>query len=135
MTPSIDDSLDQVVTTEQKPSLTWQLDLQSGRIKGLIDGKAAIYQAAEKIVLTERYAYRIYSWNYGCELAFYVGKDTDFVLADAERTITEALTQDDRITGIEDFKASFIEKDSVLVTFTIVSTAGKFNYEKEISLI
>jgi len=135
MTPSIDDSLSQVVTTEQKPSLTWKLDLQSGRIKGLIDGEAAIYQAAEKILLTERYAYRIYSWNYGCELAFYIGKDTDFVLADAEKTITDALTQDDRIMGIEDFKASLINKDSVLVTFVIVSTAGKFNYKKEISLI
>lgn len=136
MTPSVDSSLDQDVTVqEQKPSLTWQLDLKSGRIKGQIDGLTAIYQAVEKILLTERYAYRIYSWNYGCELAFYIGKDTDFVLADAERTIREALLQDDRISGIENFKAKLVDRESVLVTFTVTTVSGKFSYEQEIKVL
>ena len=136
MMPSVDSSLDQNASTqEQRPSLTWKIDLQSGRIKGKIDGVKAIYQAVEKILLTERYAYRIYSWNYGCELLFYIGKDTDFVMADAERAITDALTQDDRISGIENFKAVLVDKESVLVTFTVISVAGKFDYEKEISVL
>lgn len=136
MTPSVDSSLDQDVTVqEQRPSLTWQLDLKSGRIKGQIDGLAAIYQAVEKILLTERYAYRIYSWNYGCELAFYIGKDTDFVLADAERTIREALTQDDRIQDIENFEAKLKDKESVAVSFTVVTIAGKFSYEQEVKVL
>ncbi len=136
MMPSVDSSLDQNVTTqEQKPSLTWQIDLQSGRIKGKIDGVKAIYQAVEKILLTERYAYHIYSWNYGCELVFYIGKDTDFVLADAERAITDALTQDDRIRGIENFKANLVGREAVLVTFTVITVAGKFDFEKEISVL
>jgi len=136
MMPSVDSSLDQNASTqEQRPSLTWQIDLQSGRIKGKIDGVKAIYQAVEKILLTERYAYRIYSWNYGCELLFYIGKDTDFVMADAERAITDALTQDDRISGIENFKAVLVDKESVLVTFTVISVAGKFDYKKEISVL
>lgn len=136
MTPNVDSSLDQAIAVqEQQPSLTWQMDLKSGRIKGQIDGLSAIYQAVEKILLTERYAYRIYSWNYGCELLFYIGKDTDFVLADAERAITDALTQDDRIEGIANFKAELVDKESVLVTFEVISTAGKFNYSQEINVL
>lgn len=133
MTPNVDNSLDiDLVAQEQKPSLTWKLDLSSNRIKGMIDNKDAVVQAVEKILLTERYAYRIYSWNYGTELQFYIGKDTDFVMADAEKTITEALTQDDRILGVENFTAKLIDLNSVSVSFTVVSVAGNFDYEKEI---
>lgn len=136
MTPSVDEALNaNTVAQEQKPSLTWKLDLSSNRVKGMIDDKDAILQAVEKILLTERYAYRIYSWNYGAELQFYIGKDTDFVLADAERTIREALLQDDRILDIEDFSAKQIDLNSVSVSFTVVSVAGSFNYKKEVQVL
>lgn len=136
MTPSVDSSLEiYLVAQEQKPSLTWKLDLSSNRIKGMIDNKDAILQAVEKILLTERYAYRIYSWNYGAELRFYIGKDTDFVMADAEKTIKEALLQDDRILGVEDFTAKQVDLNSVNVSFTVVSVAGNFDYQKEIPVL
>lgn len=136
MTPSVDEALNaNTVAQEQKPLLTWKLDLSSNRVKGMIDDKDAILQAVEKILLTERYAYRIYSWNYGAELQFYIGKDTDFVLADAERTIREALLQDDRILDIEDFSAKQIDLNSVSVSFTVVSVAGSFNYKKEVQVL
>lgn len=136
MTPSVDQALNaDTIAQEQKPSLTWKLDLNSNRVKGMIDDKDAILQAVEKILLTERYAYRIYSWNYGAELQFYIGKDTDFVLADAERTIREALLQDDRILDIEDFSAKQVDLNSVSVSFTVVSVAGSFNYKKEVQVL
>ena len=136
MTPNVNSALDiDIVEQEQQPSLTWQLDLNSGRIKGQIDGADAIRQAIEKILLTERYAYRIYSWNYGVELVFYIGKDTDFVMADAERSIRDALLQDDRILNIYNFKAELVEKESVKVSFTVETTAGNFDYEKEIRVL
>ena len=136
MTPSVDEALNaSTVAQEQKPSLTWKLDLSSNRVKGMIDDRDAVLQAVEKILLTERYAYRIYSWNYGAELQFYIGKDTDFVLADAERTIREALLQDDRILDIEDFSVKQIDLNSVSVSFTVVSVAGSFNYKKEVQVL
>lgn len=136
MTPNVNSTLDiDIVEQEQQPSLTWQLDLNSGRIKGQIDGADAIRQAIEKILLTERYAYRIYSWNYGVELVFYIGKDTDFVMADAERSIRDALLQDDRILNIYNFKAELVEKESVKVSFTVETAAGNFDYEKEIRVL
>lgn len=136
MTPSVDSSLDvSILSQEQKPSLTWKLDLNSKRIKGTIDGIEAIYQAVQKILLSERYAYRIYSWNYGAEIQFFIGKDTDYVLADIERAIKEALLQDDRIQTIENFKANLVDKESISVSFTVVSIAGTFNYEQEITIV
>ncbi len=136
MTPSVETALENdVIAQEQKPSLTWQMDLQSNRIKGRIDGLDAIKQAIEKILLTERYAYRIYSWNYGAELQFYIGKDTDFVMADAERAIREALQQDDRVEDIEDFKAELVNIDSVKVSFTVVTVAGNFDYSMEVKTL
>ena len=136
MTPSVDSSLDvSVLSQEQKPSLTWKLDFNSKRIKGTIDGIEAIYQAVQKILLSERYAYRIYSWNYGAEIQFFIGKDTDYVLADIERAIKEALLQDDRIQTIENFKAKLVDKESISVSFTVVSIAGTFNYEQEITIV
>lgn len=136
MTPSVDSSLDvSVLSQEQKPSLTWKLDLNSKRIKGTIDGINAIYQAVQKILLSERYAYRIYSWNYGAEIQFFIGKDTDYVLADIERAIKEALLQDDRIQTIENFKAQLVDKESISVSFTVVSIAGTFNYSQEITIV
>lgn len=136
MTPSVDEALNaNIVAQEQKPSLTWKLDLSSNRVKGMINDKDAILQAVEKILLTERYAYRIYSWNYGSELQFYIGKDTDFVLADAERTIREALLQDDRILDIKDFSTKQVDLNSVSVSFTVVSVAGSFNYKKEVQVL
>lgn len=136
MTPNVNSTLDiDIVEQEQQPSLTWQLDLNSGRIKGQIDGADAIRQAIEKILLTERYAYRIYSWNYGVELVFYIGKDTDFVMADAERSIRDALLQDDRILNIYNFKTELVEKESVKVSFTVETTSGNFDYEKEIRVL
>ena len=136
MTPNVDSSLDvSILSQEQKPSLTWKLDLNSKRIKGTIDGIEAIYQAVQKILLSERYAYRIYSWNYGAEIEFFIGKDTDYVMADIERAIKEALLQDDRIQTIENFKAQLVDKESVSVSFTVVSIAGTFNYEQEIAIV
>lgn len=136
MMPNVDSSLDvSILSQEQKPSLTWKLDLNSKRIKGTIDGIEAIYQAVQKILLSERYAYRIYSWNYGAEIEFFIGKDTDYVMADIERAIKEALLQDDRIQTIENFKAQLVDKESVSVSFTVVSIAGTFNYEQEIAIV
>ena len=136
MTPSVDSSLDvSILSQKQKPSLTWKLDLNSKRIKGTIDGINAIYQAVQKILLSERYAYRIYSWNYGAEIQFFIGKDTDYVLADIERAIKEALLQDDRIQTIENFKAQLVDKESIIVSFTVVSIAGTFNYSQEITIV
>ena len=58
------------------PSYTYQV--KNGRIHGYIDGLEAMRQAVEKILLTERFEWVIYSSNYGVELERLIGKPVSY---------------------------------------------------------
>lgn len=51
---------------EKIPSYTYKLD--DTRVRGYVDGSEAVKQAVYKILMTERYKYIIYGFNYGVEL-------------------------------------------------------------------
>ncbi len=104
-----------------QPSLTYKLDFERKRISGKIDNEEAIRQLVMKILYTERYAYVIYSSQYGVELDRLIGKDYDFIVSDLERTITEALLADDRILSITDFAVEQTAIDRMSATFTVNS--------------
>lgn len=114
----------QVDFTEQKqPTRTYRLVLESMRVTGQTDGTEAIKQAIFKILSTERYQYLIYSWNYGIELKDLWGKPTTYVIPELKRRITEALTWDDRIDAVDNFKFT-VYGEAVHVEFTAHTTAG-----------
>ena len=109
------------------PSFTYRDTLTE--LVGDIDGEAAIRQTVRHIVLTERYNYPIYPDNYGIELRKYIGNEFSFLEASIEKTLRDALLQDDRIV---DVYVTSVEKqgiDSALVRFTTVYEAGTFSGE------
>jgi hypothetical protein len=106
----------------RQPSRTYKLDLENNRIAGMVDGIDAVKQAAYKILDTERFSYFIYSGNYGREGG--LGNAIDI-----ERSISEALLQDDRITAIEDFQMT-VTGDEATVRFTVVSIFGSVPIER-----
>lgn len=114
------------------PSKTYFV--QNGRIIGQVDGIEAIRQAVEKILLTQLFQWEIYSEMYGVETDRLLGQSFDFVIADIERTIQDALAYDDRIEGIEDFEILDTEKDRMHISFTVNSIEGTFNTETEVAL-
>lgn len=118
-----------------QPSLTYRLDFERKRISGFIDNEEAIMQLVMKILYTERYAYVIYSSQYGVELDRLIGKDYDFIVSDLERTITEALLADDRILSITDFVAEQTAIDRMTVTFTVNSVVGSANINTEVIIV
>ncbi len=118
-----------------QPSLTYKLDFERKRISGKIDNEEAIMQLVMKILYTERYAYVIYSSQYGVELDRLIGKDYDFIVSDLERTITEALLADDRILSITDFVAEQTAIDRMTVTFTVNSVVGSANINTEVIIV
>ena len=118
-----------------QPSLTYKLDFERKRISGKIDNEEAIKQLVMKILYTERYAYVIYSSQYGVELDRLIGKDYDFIVSDLERTITEALLADDRILSITDFVAEQTAIDRMDVTFTVNSVVGSVNINTEVIIV
>lgn len=114
-----------------KPSTTYKIN--NNRIEGKIDGLDSVKQAANLALTIERFEHLIYSLDYGNELNGFIGKPRDYATGDIERRILEALIQDDRIEGIEDFALSF-SGESAIISFTIISTFGNFKMERGVLL-
>lgn len=117
--------------TEQ-PSLTWKLNTEKERITGRLDGLESVKQATSKILQTQRFRHLIYTAAYGAELDKLIGMNPAFVKSEATRMLQEALTQDDRITGIENVQTT-ATGDSLLIEFTVVSSYGSFDMTQEVS--
>ncbi|MDQ7096372.1 DUF2634 domain-containing protein [Desulfosporosinus sp. PR] len=120
-----------VIEETVQPSLTWKLDVEKQRIIGSLDGLEAVKQAALKILQTPRFCYLIYTANYGSELETLIGMNQVFVKSEAARMIREALTQDDRITSVENVVIT-VMGDSLLIEFIVVSTYGEFEMVREV---
>ena len=118
-----------------QPSLTYRLDFERKRISGFIDNEEAIMQLVMKILYTERYAYVIYSSQYGVELDRLIGQEYDFIVSDLERTITEALLADDRILSITDFTTEQTAIDRMAVSFRVNSVIGATNISTEVQIV
>lgn len=114
-----------------EPSNTFFIDFEKGRIYGFVDEREAVKQAIMLILNTERYKFLIYSWNYGVELEELIGTHPDIVEDEAERLISEALLQDDRITAVYDFEFSR-NRDTLLVNFKVDSIYGDIDIETEV---
>lgn len=116
-----------------QPGLTHKLDIDRQRVRGTTDGKDAVLQAVYLILNVERYAYPIYSRNYGSELSVLIGKPKDYAMSEMKRQITEALLQDDRITGLSDWEFETGRK-SVRADFVVHTIYGDVEVSKEVDI-
>ena len=118
---------------EIEPNKTYKMNFKVNIVEGFVDDMDAVRQAIYKVLGTERYAYPIYSWDYGMELSDLYGEDTRYVCAELEDRIKEALTQDERITDVIDFTFNTEEKGIVKVAFTVETTEGDIEIESEVN--
>nr|DAY79933.1 MAG TPA: Protein of unknown function (DUF2634) [Caudoviricetes sp.] len=123
----------EITSPADQPTRTYKLDLDAGRVAGMVDGVDAMKQVILKILLTERFAYLIYSWNYGIELNAVVGKSYQVFSSEIKRVITEALLADSRITAVTDFKVEQIDKRSARVSFTADTVFGPIEIERTVT--
>lgn len=107
--------------------------INNNRIYGTVDDIEALKQAIYLILNVERYEHIIYSWDYGIELKNLFGKDTNYVIAELERVIKEALIQDDRINDVTDFEFETV-KNKVHCTFIVKSIYGDLEMDKSIEV-
>ena len=114
------------------PNLTYKLNNLNHTIVGIVDDLDAIKQSVYKILCTERGSNPIYDPDYGVELERFFGKDNDFIKSDIERTITEALTYDDRILNIYNFKIIDNNKNSLIISFSVNTLFGDIDFEREV---
>lgn len=119
-----------VLRKMERPSKTFGMDFQNGRIRGTVDRLEAVKQTVFCILNTERYDCLIYSWNYGVELKDLTGRPMPYVKTEIKRRIQEALLQDDRIRSVDGFL--FAQNGRKLnVQFTVHTSLGDFQAEKE----
>ena len=133
MIPSISNLLTTNLEVETQPSKNYKMHIQDNIISGTCDGLEAMKQVIYKILNTERYKYPIYSWDYGVELSDLLGEPTSYVCAEAERRISEALTQDDRIDGVSNFNFDTNNKHEVVCTFTVHTIFGDVTSQKGVT--
>lgn len=120
-------------TRKEQPSYTYQLDAERQRVTGMTDKRDALFQAIYLILNVERYAYPIYSRDYGAELADLTGKPRDYAMSEIKRRVTEALEQDDRITGVGDWTFA-AGRHSILASFTVHTIYGDVEATKEVTI-
>ncbi len=112
---------------EEIPSYTYKLD--DTRVRGYVDGSEAVKQAVYKILMTERYKYIIYGFNYGVELDRVIGRGKSEAKAMLPEIIRSALCCDSRISEVNNFEFYDIDKGSLLVKFTVISSEGEIEGE------
>lgn len=133
MIPSTAGFLNRDFEIEEQPDRTWRMRPEEKRVQGHTDGLEAVKQAIYKILMTERYQYIMYSWNYGIELLDLFGEPVTYVCPELKRRITEALLCDDRIRNVDHFEFSYPQKGVIHVTFTVHTLYGDVDVEKEVN--
>lgn len=130
---AVNDDLVADFEVTSQPSKTYKMNIEAETIAKHTDDLEAIKQTVYKILNTERYRYVIYSWNYGIELQDLFGMPLPYVYPELKRRITEALTWDDRINDVTDFKFTH-KKGEVSATFTVHTVAGSFEAERTVKV-
>ena len=98
------------------------------------DGHTAWVQWCVKTVLTERFAFLAYSWDYGVEIEEALKNPNRAAIeAEVERTITEALLVDPRTELVRDFAFRW-QADELYVSFTVVPVIGEAARIEEVRL-
>ena len=132
MIPNIN-ILTEEITETTYPNKTYRIAMDNYRINGETDGLEAVEQAVKLILSTERYTCNIYSWDYGVELVDLIGKPFSYVISELPRRITEALTQDNRITNVTNFE--FEKHGKILtVSFTVITNVGDISTTLEVEV-
>ena len=119
-------------TTTQSGNKTYRLDKETKRIMGFINGQAAMEQAVEILLETERYAYEIYDWSFGSQLHELMGLGVWEAELKAASYIREALLVDDRGVEVKDMQVKG-QNNHLSVSFSVVTKEGVLEQEWEVS--
>lgn len=116
---------------KEKPSLTYKLDLDAGRIYGKVDGLEAAQQFIRKALITPRFHCLIYDNQYGSEIKDTISDNEctdELVESEIPRLVEDALLCDGRILKVYDFDFEF-EDDNCYLQFTADTIFGTTTFE------
>ena len=108
----------------ERPSRTYRLDTDSGRIAGTTDGLDAVNQAIKKAIITSRFSNLIYNDDYGSEVGDMVHDRSvtqELIETVVPELIRDALSQDTRIIDVYDFDISFKNDEAYILSLIHIS--------------
>lgn len=120
---------------QEAPSTTYRLDLDRGRIVGMVDGLEAVNQAIRKAIITPRFKCLIYDNQYGSEIEnSIIANDStqEYIETVIEGFVTDCLKPDTRILSVHDFSVT-LENDSVYISFKADTIFGETTIEEVIA--
>lgn len=121
----------EIVEEEETPSTTYKLDLEAGRIVGVVDGIEAVEQAILKALLTPRFKCEIYDNQYGSEIGDAViaaDATPEYVETVIPGFVKDALKPDTRILDVYDFEFEF-KGDEAYIFFRVNTIFGETEME------
>ena len=129
MTPTRNSYVTQI-QSYRYPDKTYRMAEKT--MQGSLEGNDSIRQAIYHILSTERYSNPIYGSDYGVELEKYKNTTISYIRATIQETLSDALLQDDRITGVAVDSVEQSGFNSALVKFTVTTIYGREQEELEI---
>ena len=116
----------------QYPIQEWLVDWDSMSLGDMKANLDAIAQDVRFALSTERNKYPIMGSNFGVTLTDLVGMDYAYVQANVKKRITDALSIDDRILSVSEFKFSRPNSETIKVAFLVTTVLGDLNMTTEI---
>ena len=113
------------ITLKELPSKTYKMQIEEEHILNSeikMSKREELFQACYKAINTERYAFAIYSWNYGIELQDLFGQPIPYVCAVLPDRIKDCLLQDDRVQNVVNFDLQNPSRGTVYCQFEVIPT-------------
>lgn len=129
-------TIESISEEEEKPSKTYKLDLDNGRITNFIDEKEAIEQYIRKAIMTPRFKCLLYGSNYGSEIEAVMR--ANHWNREIEKAVVPGLVKsalnDSRILDVYDF--SFEDgEDCLYINFSADTIFGTVEIKEAMSFV
>lgn len=120
------------VTFIKYPIQEWLVDWDNETLGDSVMSLEAIAQDIRFALSTERNKYPIMGPNFGVTLNDLIGMDSAYVQANVKKRISDALSIDDRILSVSEFKFTKPDMDSMLVSFLVTTVLGDLQMTTEL---
>lgn len=109
---------------------TWFMDWQNKRINRYATEYEELAQTIQRALMTDRFYYQIYTWQYGSELQNLVGtKNIKYIEGAIMKNIKDALVFEDRVLNIDEVKVNFTSEHQYKIDVAISTTLGTIRKE------
>ncbi len=111
---------------------TWFIDWERQRIDRYATEYEELAQTIQRALMTDRFYYNIYTWQYGSELKDLIGtKNLKYIEGAIKKDIKDALVFEPRVLNIDSVKVQRTDDHTYLVNVIISTTLGAIRKELE----